>query len=143
MAIDIVSMEPSRGFSKMVIARCHAIGYSKGRALRRGTSAQVAKFLYEDVLCRHGVFDTLITDGGPENEGILAELTRSYGVKHVVTSTYHPQSNGLVERGHKPIVDALSKLTNGSQSDWVFHLPGVLWAERTTIYKPIGLTPST
>ena len=72
------------------------------------------------------MFDVLVTDRGPENEGYLAELARTYGIGHVVMSAYHPQSNGLVERGHKPIVDALSKLTAGGSGDWVFHLPGVL-----------------
>ncbi len=56
-------------------------------------------------------------DGRPENEGFLAELAKIYRIKHVITSTYHPQGNGLVKRGHKSIINALSKLIKGGRSD--------------------------
>ncbi len=117
VGIDIVSMESCWGFSKLVITRCHATGYPEGHALRHGTSAQVTKFLYEDVLCYHGIFDVLVTDRGPENEGFLAELVKTYGIRHVITSAYHPQGNSLVERGHKPIIDVLSKLMKRGKGD--------------------------
>jgi hypothetical protein len=33
-----------------------------------------------------------------------------YNIKRVVASAYHSQGQGLIERGHKPIVDALAKI---------------------------------
>jgi hypothetical protein len=33
-----------------------------------------------------------------------------YNIKRVVASIYHPQGQGLIERGYKPIVDALAKI---------------------------------
>ena len=47
----------------------------------------------------------------------------------------------MVERGHKPIVDALAKLTDGGLGNWVKNLPTVLFAERTTVHQPTGRTP--
>ncbi len=82
-------MEPCREFSKLVITRCHTTEYLEGRTLCHSMSAQVTKFLYKDVLCHHGVFDVLVTDGGPENEGFLAELAKTYRIRHVVTSAYY------------------------------------------------------
>ncbi|KAF8448101.1 hypothetical protein BDZ91DRAFT_669828, partial [Kalaharituber pfeilii] len=38
-------------------------------------------------------------------------------------AAYHPQLNGLVERGHQSIIDALAKLGK----IWVRHLPAVLF----------------
>ncbi len=97
--------------------RCHATEYPEGYALCYSTSAQVVKFLYEDVLCCHGVFDVLVTDRGPENKGFLAKLVKTYGIRHVITSAYHPQGNSLIERGHKPIINVLSKLIKGGKGD--------------------------
>ncbi len=126
VGIDIISMESCQRFSKLVIAWYHATGYSERHTLHQGTSAQVAKFLYEDVLYCHSVFDILVTDRGPENKGFLAELVKIYRIRHVIISVYHLQGNSLIERGHKPIIDALSKLMKEGKGNWVFHLPRVM-----------------
>ena len=56
-------------------------------------------------------------------------------------SAYHPQANGMIERGHKPIVDVLSKISNRGTTNWVQNLPAVLWADWSTIHTSTGLTP--
>ncbi len=126
MGIDIISIESCQEFSKLVITWCHTTRYLEKHTLCQGTSAQVAKFLYEDILYCHSVFDILVTDRGPENEDFLAELAKTYGIRYVIISTYHPQGNGFVKRGHKLIIDMLSKLTKGGKGNWVFHLPRVI-----------------
>lgn len=72
----------------------------------------------------------MVIDGGSENKDTVAELAERYGVKRVVVSAYHPQTNGMIERGHKPIVDALSKISTGGSTNWVRNLPAV--------YRQIG-----
>ena len=54
---------------------------------------------------------------------------------------YHSAANGIVERGYKPIVDALAKITDGGLGNWVRNLPSVLFADYTSIHQPIGKTP--
>ena len=125
----------------MVVARSDLSGWVEARALITNDSKHVAAFLYEDLICRHGVFQRLIVDGGPENKLLVDELAKRYGIHRVVVSAYHPQGNGMVERGHKPIVDALSKMTGGGFTGWIKHLPAVLWADRTTVRASTGLTP--
>ena len=49
-------------------------------------------------------------DSGGENANITAALAELYNIKRVVASAYHPQGQGFMERGHKPIVDALAKM---------------------------------
>lgn len=71
----------------------------------------------------------------------MAELTRRYGIKRVVVSAYHPQAIGMIKRGHKPIVDALSKMSDGGSTNLVRNLPAVLWADRFTVRTLTGLTP--
>ena len=70
----------------------------------------IAKFLYKDIICRWGVFGQLSIDGGGENADITAALIELYNIKRVVASAYYPQSQGFIERGYKPIVDALAKM---------------------------------
>ena len=83
----------------------------------------------------------LVIDGGSENKEAVTELTRRYGIKNLVVSAYHPQANGMIERGHKSIIDALSKMSAGGSTYWVRNLPTVFWADRSTVRTSIGLIP--
>ena len=141
VGVDIVHMQPVQGKTYLVVARDDFSGWVEARPLARATSKAVAKFLWEDVVCRHGVFGRLIVDGGPENKGLVTEFARRYGIKRVMVSAYHPQANGMVERGHKPIVDALSKMSSGGLGNWVDNLPAVLLADRVTVRASTGQSP--
>ena len=141
VGLDVVHMPTRQGKSYLVVARDDLSGWVEARALSKANSENVAKFLWEDVICRHGIFGKLIVDGGPENKKKVDKLATKFKIRRVVVSGYHPQANGMVERGHKPIVDALSKMTNGGITNWVDNLPAVLWADRTTVRKSTGYTP--
>lgn len=66
----------------------------------------------------------------------------TYGIQNVRISAYYPQANGMVERGHQPVVDALSKLESNTLRPWPRRLHGVLWADRTTVRAATGMTPA-
>ena len=110
VGLEMVYMPLCEGFYFLVIARCDSFGWVEAKPLSTLSSRAAADFLWEDVICRHWCFGKLVIDGGSENKEAVAELTRRYGIKRVVVSAYHPQANGMIERGHKPIVDALSKM---------------------------------
>ena len=43
------------------------------------------------------------------------------GANKTRTAPYHPQSDGLVERGNGTLKDMLAKFINSSQNDWDVH----------------------
>ena len=141
VAVDVVHMPQKDNMNYLVVARDDFSGWPEARALHAATTAAVARFVYEDIICRHGCFQRLVLDGGPENKNLVEELARRYRIKRVVTSPYHPQANGMVERGHQPIVDGLAKMTEGGFSNWVRNLHAVLWADRTTVRMSTGASP--
>lgn len=49
---------------------------------------------------------------------VNAELFRSFGVRHSITSAYHPQCNGQAERTNQTVKQALAKYVNDQQNDW-------------------------
>ena len=79
----------------------------------------------------------MVVDGGRENPGVAEALANRYGIKCVVTSAYHPQANGIIERGRRPIIEALSKVPG----KWVENFHAILWADRSTTHNPTSLTP--
>lgn len=93
------------------MARDDLSGWVEVRALAQNKAKLVAKFLWEDVICRHSIFGRLIVDGGAENKAETIELLQRLGIKRAVDSAYHPQTNEIIERVHKPIVDALTKMS--------------------------------
>lgn len=105
VGLDIVHMPSSQGMKYLVVARDDFSGWPEARALHSATAKNVAKFLWENVICRHGCFGKLVVDGEPENKDHVIELANRYAIKRVVVSAYHPQANGMIERGHKPIVE--------------------------------------
>ena len=56
------------------------------------------------------MFGQLSIDSRGENANITAALAELYNIKRVIASVYYPQLQGFIERGYKPIVDALVKI---------------------------------
>ena len=138
VGLDVIHMPPCEGKRYLAVARDDLSGWPEARALAKANAESVAKFLWEDVICRHGMFGRLVVDGGPENKADVKDLTARYGIQRVVVSAYHPPANGMIERGHKPITDALAKMTDGGYGPWVKNLPTVLLADRSTVKVTTG-----
>ena len=138
VGLDVVHMPASGGFKFIVFARDDLSGWVEGRALSSANSKAVAKFLMEEVISRHGCPVKIVVDGGAENKKFVTDLMEAMRVKRVEISAYHPQSNGLVERGHGPIVNTLSKLSKERKKEWSQYLPFALWADRVAIRRSTG-----
>jgi hypothetical protein len=41
------------------------------------------------------------------------QFVTDYGIKRVIISPYNVKANGIIERGHKSIINALVKMTKG------------------------------
>ena len=88
--VDVTPMPNSRGKYFLVEARSNFSGWVEARGIAKNNSAEVSRFLWEDVICRHGIFRRLVVDGGPENKDLTAKLMVKYNIKRVVISSYHP-----------------------------------------------------
>jgi len=69
---------------------------------------------------------------------LTKELLEHYKIRRTVASAYHPQANGLVERGHDSIVNSLAKYCSKKPEEWVKYLPLALWADRVSVRRSTG-----
>jgi len=84
-------------------------------------------------MCRHGCFEIQINDQGREfvNE-VCKQLHELTGVEQRVTSAYHPQANGLVERQNRTIKNSLVKVLEDNHEMWPQVIEGILFAHRVS-----------
>ena len=94
---------------------------------------------------RHGPPHRILSDQGREFcNSINKALFDSLGIKHSVTSAYHPQTNGLDERTNQTVKRRLAKYINLEQTDWDEHLDHVAFSininkQKTTKFSPFFL----
>jgi hypothetical protein len=88
-------------------------------------------------VARFRVPSILTSDQGRQFTSFLwAGLTKLLGIKHVQTTAYHPQSNGMVERTRGQLKAALRL----AGSRWPEHLPRVLLGLRTALKEDCDIS---
>jgi transposase InsO family protein len=121
------------GKEYLVVAREDVTAWPEARVLTNIKSETIAKFINEEIITQYRCVERIVVDGGSENKQAVEELCAKMNIKHHVITPYHPQANGMIERGHKTFVHALAILCEEKPHEWPEHLHSVLWADRVTI----------
>lgn len=105
IAMDVKHVQASRtGNRYIIVAIDYLTKYVEARAIRYQNATEIALFLYEDIICRHGCPIILITDNGkPFLNDLIKQICRNCSIIHKTTTPYNPQSNGLVERFNRTL----------------------------------------
>ncbi|KZS03675.1 Uncharacterized protein APZ42_033546, partial [Daphnia magna] len=110
--------------------------------LPSGKADVVSKFLVEHIVLRHGMPEKLISDRG---KCFMADITqtilRTLGIQHKTTSSYHPQSNGQVERMNHTLATMISMYISEDQKDWDAQLKHICFAYNTSRQDSTGFSP--
>ena len=115
--------------------------WPEARALRHATAEEVSLFIYEDIICRHGCPSKILSDRGSHfNNHVIAKLMEKFEIKHLFSTPYHPQTNGLVERFNRTLCESLAKLAE-KENKWNEKITPVLFAYRTSKNATTKMTP--
>ncbi|GFO36289.1 gypsy retrotransposon integrase 1 [Plakobranchus ocellatus] len=109
--------------------------------LRSITAKDVAGALFS-ILVRFGFPKEIQSDRGQQfMSKLLAEFNSLCNTKHFVSTPYHPQTNGIVERFHSTIKSMIRKLSNESPTEWNRLVPAALFACRNQVHSSTGFSP--
>src|SRR3954464_13655484 len=115
--------------------------WTEVEAVEEANAQTITKFLYYDIITRHGVLQEITSDRGTEFlNKLVEEMTRTYRVKHIKTTAYHPQGNELTECMNQTVKTTLAKLTQKEEA-WDHYLPSTLFAVRTIRQETTRFSP--
>lgn len=136
-------MTPTKkGNMHIICAIDYYSNYLIGKAAKDSTAFTTAKFIFSEIICKHGLFYKLISDQGKCFESqLIEELFKLLKVKRVRSSPYHPMSNGKIERINKTIKSMLKNYCNEFHDDWDEFLDQVIFAYNIAVHSSTGVSP--
>lgn len=143
IAMDFTELPlTTRGNRYMLVVMDYFTKYINLYALPDQRAVTVAKCLFEDYICQHGVPHGLHTDQGRQfDSDLIKYLCSNMGVHKTRTSPYHAMSDGMVERANRSIKDQLAKYLYSKGGEWDEHTKQVEFAYNTRVHSSTNFTP--
>ncbi|KAG8185162.1 hypothetical protein JTE90_005141 [Oedothorax gibbosus] len=134
--IDIVGpLPPSQEFRYVLTCVDRYTKWPEAIPLKDQTADTVAKAFYANWIARFGVPDVITSDRGTNfQSNLFSSLSKLLGVRRIRTTSYHPISNGLVERMHRQLKAAIKC---HATDRWTDTLPTVLLGIRSCLKDDI------
>ena len=145
IAFDILSLpvETTQGNTCILVVCDYFTKWVEAFALSDHKAPTVADVLLTEVFLRFGVPRFIHSDQAPEfMSELMTELYQLLEIQRTRTCPYRPQSDGLVERFNRTLINMLSKFCDERQEDWDQHLPFLLCAYRATVNESTGCSPN-
>ncbi|GFV03757.1 retrovirus-related Pol polyprotein from transposon 412 [Trichonephila clavipes] len=103
----------------------------------------VAEAVVQHWISRYGVPLQLHSDQGRNFvSAVLKGVCELLGIDKTMTTTLHPQSDGMVERFNRTILNNLSLMVSKNQQDWDQKVPLFLLAYRSAVHETTGYSPT-
>ena len=106
------------------------------------TAATTSDALLERWTCRFGCPYSNHTERGTNFESqLFATLSKKLEIAKTRTTAFHPQSNSVIERMNRTLLNMLAKCIDEDQTNWSVKLPYVLMAYRSSVHESTAFTP--
>ena len=112
--MDVIGpIEPaaSNGHRFILVAIDYFTKWVEAASYKSVTKKVVADFVRNNLICRFGVPESIITDNGANlNSHLMREICEQFKITHRNSTAYRPQMNGAVEAANKNIKKILRKM---------------------------------
>jgi len=103
---------------------------------------ELSYMVVREVFRLHGIPAKIVTDRGSVfAKGFWSDFMYSLQVKHLMSTAYHPQTDGQTERLNSVLEQYLRGYVNFAQDDWVDYIPLAEFAYNNSRQQSIKDTP--
>ena len=96
----------------------------------------------DNIVKHHGVPESIVSDRDARfTSRFWSELNRALNTKLLISTSFHPQTDGATERANRTISQILCSLVKNSQHDWSKKLPLVELAINSSVNSTSKFTP--
>ena len=144
IGIDVLGPFPEshRGNRYIVVVSDYLTRWPEAFAVSSTEATVIARLLVDEIIARHGAPKELLSDRGQNFlSKIVAEVCKIFQIHKVNTSSFHPQTDGVVERFNSTLCQSLSMYVSKTQKDWDEYIPLILFAYRTSVSETTGDSP--
>jgi transposase InsO family protein len=127
----------------ILIAIDHTTKWPIVKVVQHATHEVIAKFIYKEIVLNFGCPTEIITDRGNNfTTTTLNSYLKLIGIKHLLTSAYHPRSNGVIERFNRLFGGMLAKYVGDNNvNKWDEYVDRALFACRIRSHHATGKSP--
>ena len=139
--VDIVGPLPQNdGHSYLLTAVDRFSRWPVAIPLKGITAKDCSAAFIKGWIQHYGTPSTIISDRGRQFVSSLwKELCNLMGMTHNITTAYHPQSNGMVERFHRHLKASLMAKLD-SRQNWFESLPLIMLGIRNAVKQDLGVS---
>jgi transposase InsO family protein len=106
------------------------------------TATELSSLFVKEIVRLHGLPGSIVSDR--DSKFTLKwwrEVHRILDVKLLMSTSFHPQTDGITERVNRSIAQILQSFITSNQKDWVAFLALVEFALNSTINRATGMAP--
>ncbi|XP_073807553.1 uncharacterized protein [Danio rerio] len=142
--VDCVGPLPKTkaGNQFLLTIMCAATRFPEAIPLRKITAPVIIKALTK-FFATFGLPKVVQSDQGTNfMSNVFNEVLRSLSIQHCVSSAYHPESQGALERFHQTLKSMLRTYCLDTGNDWDEGVALMLFAVRETVQESLGFSPA-
>ena len=137
--IDLVGPLPvSKGHKYVLTVNCRFSRWMEAIPLPNASAQSVVSGLWSGWFSRYGLPSRISTDRGGQffKCHSFKKVMKDLGIVHIMTTSYHPQCNGMIERLHRQLKASLK--CREIPNDWVDNLPIIMLGIRSALKEDLN-----
>lgn len=133
----------SHGFDYLLVVICRLLSMVRLIPTNRTVTASgVAQLFMDNIIVHFGTPDSIMSDRDARfTSKFWKELNRITGTKLLMSTAYHPQTDGATERVNRTITQILRAMVSKDHRDWTRKLSLVEFAINSSINASTGFAP--
>ena len=142
VALDVVGpFPPTKNGNKYVLTMQDDLSkYCLAAPTKRITAEVIAKAFVDNFITRFGSPKVVLTDQGTNfNSTLMKNVAKLFGINQIRSTSFHPQTNGALERSHQVLKDYLKHyIKKNNWDEWLTH---AMFAYNTSKHEATNFTP--